>query len=122
MVSVLEWQQRLVEQFCLEGEGRVGKFYQHSLSLVHLKKIHSSNFLAASLTKKDGIFVSVPKKIFPKAVERNKIRRRIRAIVFGLGFKVSGFGIKFVIRKEFLDLDYKEAYNEVGSVIEKECL
>jgi ribonuclease P protein component len=122
MGFVLGWQPRLVEQFCLTEEERVERFYQLNLSLRLLKKIHSSDFLAASLTGKLGIFVSTPKNIFPKAVQRNKIKRRIKTIVHDLGFSSAAFGIKFIIRKDFLALDYKGAYNEVDVVIKKAVL
>ena len=122
MGFVLGWQPRLVEQFCLIEEERVERFYQLNLSLKLLKKIHSSDFLAASLTSKLGIFVSTPKNIFPKAVQRNKIKRRIKTIIHDLDFSSTTFGIRFIIRKDFLALDYKGAYNEIDVVIKKAFL
>ena len=74
MAFELAWQPRLGVQFFQEEEERVEKFCLHSLSLKQLKKIYSTNFVAASLTGKSGIFISTPKKIFPKAVDRNKIK------------------------------------------------
>ena len=86
------------------------------------QKIYSNSFLAAALTNKLGVFVSTPKNVFPKAVERNKIKRRIKSIMFELGFSSNTFGLKLVIRKDFLALDYKEAYNEIKAVTEKAYL
>ena len=122
MVLERAWQQKLVEQSYLEEEERVEKFYLLSLTLNQLKKIYSSNFVAASLTSKHGIFISTPKNIFPKAVDRNKIKRRIKSIIFDTGFDSKSFGIKLVVRKDFLALNYKEAYNEINTLMKKAVL
>ena len=122
MVFELAWPPRLVEQFFLTEEERVEKFYLPSLSLKQFKKIYSSNFVAASLTGKLGVFVSTPKNVFPKAVDRNKIKRRIKSIIFDAGFDPASFGIKIIVRKDFLALNYKEAYNEVSEVLKKAVL
>ena len=122
MAFELAWQPRLDVQFFQEEEKRVEKFYLLSLSLKQLKKIYSSNFVAASLTDKLGVFISTPKNIFPKAVDRNKVKRRIKSIVFDVGFDPTSFGIKIIVRKGFLALNYKEAYNEVGAILKKAVL
>ena len=122
MVFVLAWLPRLVEQFFLTEEERVEKFYLLNLSLKQFKKIYSSNFVAASLTGKLGIFISTPKNVFPKAVDRNKIKRRIKSIIFDAGFDPASFGIKIIVRKDFLALNYKEAYNEVSAILKKAVL
>ena len=122
MAFALAWQQRLDAQFSLEEEERVEKFYLLNLSLKQFKKIYSSNFVAASLTGKLGVFISTPKNVFPKAVDRNKIKRRIKSIIFDMGFESSSFGIKLIVREDFLDLNYKEAYNEISAVIKKAVL
>ena len=111
MAFELAWQPRLGVQFFQEEEERVEKFCLHNLSLKQLKKIYSTNFVAASLTGKSGVFISTPKKIFPKAVDRNKIKRRIKSIIFDTGFESTSFGIKLIVREDFLALNYKEAYN-----------
>ena len=122
MVFELACQLRQVERFFPIEEERVERFFQPNLSLYQLKKIYSNNFLAAALTNKLGVFVSTPKNVFPKAVERNKIKRRIKSILFEVGFSSNAFGLKLVIRKDFLALDYKEAYNEIKAVTKKACL
>ena len=122
MAFELAWQPRLGVQFFQEEEERVEKFCLHNLSLKQLKKIYSTNFVAASLTGKSGVFISTPKKIFPKAVDRNKIKRRIKSIIFDTGFESTSFGIKLIVRAEFLALNYKEAYNEISAVIKKAVL
>ena len=113
---------KLGVQFFQEEEEKVEKFCLHNLSLKQLKKIYSTNFVAASLTGKSGVFISTPKKIFPKAVDRNKIKRRIKSIIFDTGFDSSSFGIKLIVREDFLALNYKEAYNEISAVIKKAVL
>lgn len=122
MAFELAWQPRLGVQFFQEEEERVEKFCLHNLSLKQLKKIYSTNFVAASLTGKSGVFISTPKKIFPKAVDRNKIKRRIKSIVFDAGFAPTSFGVRLIVRKDFLALNYKEAYNEISAVIKKAVL
>ena len=122
MAFELAWQPRLGAQFFQEEEERVEKFYLPNLSLKQLKKIYSSKFIAASLTGELGVFVSTPKKIFPRAVDRNKIKRRIKSIVFDADFDSTSFGIKFIVRKDFLALNYKEAYNEIIAVMKKAVL
>ena len=122
MGFVPAWQPKLVELFFLTDEKRVEKFYLHNLSIKQLKKIYSNSFLAASLTSRVGIYISTPKNIFPKAVDRNKIKRRIKSIIFDAGFDPTSFGIKIIVRKDFLALNYKEAYNEVSAVLKKAVL
>ena len=122
MAFELAWQPRQGVQFFQEEEERVEKFCLHNLSLKQLKKIYSTNFVAASLTGKSGVFISTPKKIFPKAVDRNKIKRRIKSIIFDTGFESTSFGIKLIVREDFLALNYKEAYNEISAVIKKAVL
>ncbi len=122
MAFELAWQPKQGAQFFQEEEERVEKFYLPSLSLKQLKKIYSSKFVSASLTNELGFFISTPKSIFPKAVVRNKIKRRVKSIIFETGFESSSFGIKLIIRKDFLALNYKQAYNEINAVIKKAFL
>tara|TARA_X000000950_G_scaffold96762_1_gene122209 strand:+ start:159 stop:527 length:369 start_codon:yes stop_codon:yes gene_type:complete len=118
----LECRQRLDEQFFQTEEEKVERFFQPSLSIESTKRIYSSNFIAASLTNKFGVFISTPKSVFPKAVDRNKIKRRIKSIIFDVGFDASLSGIRLIVRKDFLALNYKEAYNEIDGVIKKAFL
>ena len=122
MAFELECLPRQGERFFRTEEERVEKFCQPNLSLESIKKIYSSNFIAASLTGKSGVFISTPKRIFPKAVDRNKIKRRIKSIIFDTGFDSTSFGIKLIVREDFLALNYKEAYNEISAVIKKAVL
>ena len=122
MAFELECRPRLGAQFFRTEEERVERFCQPNLSLESIKRIYSSNFIAASLTNKFGVFISTPKSVFPKAVDRNKIKRRIKSIIFDVGFDASSFGIRLIVRKDFLALNYKEAYNEINGVIKKAFL
>ena len=122
MAFELAWQLKPDAQFFQEEEERVEKFYLLNLSLKQLKKIYSSNFVAASLTNRIGVFISTPKNIFPRAVDRNKIKRKIKSVIFDTGFNSETFGIKLIIKKDFLALNYKEAYNEISAVIKKAVL
>ena len=122
MAFELAWQPRLGAQFSLIEEERVEKVCLRNLSIKQLKKIYSTNFVAASLTGKSGVFISTPKRIFPKAVDRNKIKRRIKSIIFDTGFESTSFGIKLIVREDFLALNYKEAYNEGSAALKKAVL
>ena len=122
MAFELECRPRLGERFFRIEEEKVERFCQHNLSLESIKRIYSSDFIAASLTNKFGVFISTPKRVFPKAVDRNKIKRRIKSIIFDVGFDASSFGIRLIVRKDFLALNYKEAYNEIDGVIKKAFL
>ena len=122
MAFELAWQLKQDAQFFQEEEKRVEKFYLLNLSLKQIKKIYSSNFVAASLTNRIGVFISTPKNIFPRAVDRNAIKRKIKSVIFDTGFNSETFGIKLIIKKDFLALNYKEAYNEISAVIKKAVL
>ena len=122
MAFELECRPRLGERFFRTEEEKVERFCQPNLTLESIKRIYSSNFIAASLTGKSGVFISTPKKIFPKAVDRNKIKRRIKSIIFDTGFDSASFGVKLIVREDFLALNYKEAYNEISAVIKKAVL
>ena len=45
-----------------------------------------------------------------------------KSILFKERFNSKNFGLRFVIRKDFLDLGYKDAYNEISTVIKKAYL
>ena len=89
MVFGLECQQKLVVRFFLTEEGRVERLSPCSL-FRQLGIIYSSKYFAASVVSKSGFFVSTPRKIFPRAVDRNKIRRRIKAALNNINLKASG--------------------------------
>ena len=53
---------------------------------------------------------------------RDRIKRRIKSIIFDTGFDSASFGVKLIVREGFLALNYKEAYNEISAVIKKAVL
>ena len=64
-----------------------------------------------------GLEISVSKKFFKLAVERNKIKRRIRE-VFRRGQLCASSGIIiFSVFKPFAELSYNEAQNEIVQAV-----
>ena len=64
-----------------------------------------------------GLEISVSKKFFKLAVERNKIKRRIREI-FRRGRLCASRGIIiFSVFKPFAELSYEEARSEIGHAV-----
>lgn len=63
-----------------------------------------------------GIVVS--KKISKKAVNRNKIKRRLKEIIRQINIK-SGFDIVIVAKPEILDKKYQEIKDELEELLKK---
>ena len=61
--------------------------------------------------------ISVSKKFFKLAVERNKIKRRIREIFRRGQLCTSNGVIIFSVFKPFAELSYKEAQNEIVQAV-----
>ena len=119
-------------QFFPEEEKKVEKLCQLNLSLKQIKKIYSSKYFAASVVSKSGFFVSTPRKIFPRAVDRNKIKRTLKgayrdvlmkewefanSLIDEFNWGGEAFGLRFVVKEKFLSLKYDQVYNEVLSVV-----
>ncbi len=76
-------------------------------------KRFSSSFLRCVFLEQDSedllYVVSVPKKSFPRAVDRNKIKRQLREVLRKNPevFKKNGFGLYMIIytRSSFVDFD-----------------
>ena len=64
-----------------------------------------------------GLEISVSKKFFKLAVERNKIKRRIKEIFRGGRLCASRGIIIFSVFKPFAELSYKEAQNEIVQAV-----
>ncbi len=60
-----------------------------------------------------GLEISISKKFFKLAVERNKIKRRIREIFRRRQLCTSNGIIIFSVFKPFAELSYNEAQNEI---------
>lgn len=71
-------------------------------------------------TKKSRLGIVVGSKISKKAVERNKIKRRIKAIFKKTYIKlVPGYDIVVVAKKEILKNKYKNIEQDIITIMEK---
>ncbi len=61
--------------------------------------------------------ISVSRKFFKLAVDRNKIKRRIKEIFRKDGLHASSGVIIFSVFKPFAELSYEEARNEIGHAV-----
>jgi len=62
----------------------------------------------------------VSKKVSKKAVERNKVKRRMREVVRGLlGFVVPGYDVVFFAKKNILGKNFNEIKKEICALMEK---
>ena len=125
MAFVQECLPRRVELFCQTEEKRAERFLAHNLSSVgqkynSQKQVFTSKHfrLFYKNEKGPGIEISISKKFYKLAVERNKIRRRIKEIfrtesLFGLYDGV----VVFSVFKPFGELSYKEASNKIKSAV-----
>ena len=64
-----------------------------------------------------GLEISVSKKFFKLAVERNKIKRRIKEVFRKHGLCASGGVIIFSVFKPFAELSYDEARSEISHAV-----
>tara|TARA_B100000965_G_scaffold276505_1_gene234329 strand:- start:1606 stop:2019 length:414 start_codon:yes stop_codon:yes gene_type:complete len=127
MASEQECLPRLEGLFYLIEEKKVEKFLAHSLSnsiykLNSLKRLYSGKyfriFYKPSIKGRCGLEISISKKYFKLAVERNKIKRQIKEIfrsVLG-GVPVEGV-IVFSVFRPYGELSYKNASLEIASAI-----
>ena len=60
-----------------------------------------------------GLEISVSRRFFKLAVERNKIKRRIKEIFRQDGLHTANGVIIFSVFKPFAELSYNEAQNEI---------
>ena len=126
MAFVQECLRRQVGLFCQTEEKRAEKFLAHNLSNIRQKynpqaRVFTSKYFR--LFYKDergpGIEISISKKFYKLAVERNKIRRKIKEVfrtesLFDLFEGV----VVFSVFKPFGELSYKEASNKIKSAVE----
>lgn len=111
---MLSHENRLIQRRDFQDVFRKGRFFSYgSLSVKFLK----------NNLKKSRFGVSVGLKFSKKAVERNRVRRQIRAIlrVF-LEEILPGFDLVFVVSKKNGEFDKKELENSVRNLLEKSGL
>ena len=78
----------------------------------------SKNFrLFYKCSESSGLEISISKKFFKFAVERNKIKRRIREIFRRDSLHAKGFVIVFSVFKPFAGLSYKRARVEIKNAV-----
>ena len=116
---------RQVELFCQTEEKRAEKFLAHNLSSVGQKYnpqkqvFTSKHFrLFYKNEKGPGLEISISKKFFKLAVERNKIRRKIKEIFRTESlFDLYDGVVVFSVFRPFGELSYKEASNKIKSAV-----
>ena len=125
MVLEREWPPKPEERFCLVEGKKVEKFSAHSLSnsnqkLNSLKRLYSSKYFRVFYKPsiKNGLEISISKKYFKLAVERNKIKRQVKEIFRSvLGEMPAGGIIVFSVFRPYGELSYKNASLEIASAV-----
>ena len=119
--------QKLVELFYLTEERKVEKFLAHSLSNPKkinqdLKRVFSNKYfrIFKKSVSSNGLEISISKKYFKLAVDRNASKRRIKEIVRrnGLG-DVLGGDYVFSVFRPFAELSYMQAEAEIATAIKQ---
>ena len=87
----------------------------------NLTKLFScKNFRILKKDNSDGFEVSISKKYFKLAVDRNKIKRRIKDIIRKNGYSdFLSIGFVFSVFRPFADLSYENANKEIQEAIEE---
>ena len=117
---------RQVAPFLRTEERKVEKFLALNLSQIKFKYnelelfYSSKNFrLFFKPMNKNSLLISISKKNFRRAVDRNRLKRRIREVFRASSFcDRAGGMIVFSVFKPFGGLSYSKALLEVGSAIE----
>ena len=116
---------RRVELFYQTEEKRAEKFLAHNLSSVgqkhkSKKQVYTSKHfrLFYKNERGPGIEISISKKFYKLAVERNKIRRKIKEIFRTESlFDLYDGVVVFCVFRPFGELSYKEASNKIKSAV-----
>ena len=113
MAFVQECLQKLVELFYLTEERKAEKFLAHSLSNPkkinqNLKRVFSNKYfrIFKKSVSSNGLEISISKKYFKLAVDRNTSKRRIKEIV-----RQNGLGDVLVVIMFFLYLGPLQSYH-----------
>lgn len=87
------------------------------------KSAYDKYFLVKILKNNQGqnrYSIIISTKVSKKAVERNKIKRRIKSIFLKLEKKLElGYDVIVVCKKEILDIEYKEINNRMEKIFSK---
>ena len=127
MAFVQECLQKLVELFYLTEERKAEKLLAHSLSNPkkinqNLKRVFSNKYFRVfkKTVSSNGLEISISKKYFKLAVDRNASKRRIKEIVRrnGLG-DVLGGDYVFSVFRPFAELSYMQAEAEIAIAIKQ---
>ena len=121
-----EWPPRLVELFYLIEEKKVERFLAPSLSkqknqFESLERLYSCKYFRIfhKTSNKKQIQISISKKFFKLAVERNKIKRQIKEIYRALPDEVLLEGVLvFSVFRPFGELSYGVASSEIAAAFE----
>ena len=116
---------RRVELFCQTEEKRAEKFLAHNLSSAGQKynpqkQVFTSKHFRLFYINQEGpgIEISISKKFYKLAVERNKIRRKIKEIFRNESlFDLYDGIVIFTVFRPFGELSYKEASNKIKSAV-----
>ena len=116
---------RQVEPFYQTEEKRAERFLAHNLSksrqnINSLECVFSSKYFRIFYRpdSKNTLEISISKKFFKLAVERNKIKRRVKEIFRVLSEDVPRGGVVvFSVFRPFRELSYADALIEIRSAV-----
>tara|TARA_B100000900_G_scaffold161617_1_gene137211 strand:+ start:67 stop:474 length:408 start_codon:yes stop_codon:yes gene_type:complete len=125
MVLEREWPPKPEGRFCLIEGKKVEKFSAHSLSspdqkLKSLKRLYSSKYFRVFYkpSNKNGLEISISKKYFKLAVDRNKIKRQVKEIFRSVVDEMPARGIiVFSVFRPYGELSYKNASLQIASAV-----
>ena len=124
MVFVRECQPRLEELFYPTEEKRVERSSALSLSnsnqqFTSLECLYSCKFFRIfyKRSKNSGFEISISKKFFRLAVERNKMKRRIKEVFRKLSIKMPDGILVFSVFRPFGELSYEKALLEIDEAV-----
>ena len=125
MVFVRECQPRLEELFYPTEEKRVERFLALNLSnsnqqFASLECLYSCKFFRIfyKRSKNNGLEISISKKFFRLAVDRNKTKRRIKEIFRKLSIDMPKGILVFSVFRPFGELSYGVASSEIAAAFE----
>ena len=127
MVSAQECLQRQVGLYCQTEEKKAEKFLAHSLSnpkkiKPSLDRVFSNKYfrILKKTVQSNRLEISISKKYFKLAVDRNSSKRRIKEIIRKnkLGDVLDGYYV-FSVFRPFAELSYNQAKAEIVLAVEK---